>query len=128
MVTKTKLAPLHIAGAEPEKLRIDIGCGVRCIEGFAGIDSMDFGQKYIHDVRKGMPFEDNSVDEVHSSHFVEHLTGPERVMFFNELYRVMKIGAIGCILYLGDGCTQFGADIAKVSKRGSLRWTSVREF
>lgn len=33
---------------------------------------------------------DNSVNEVHCSHFLEHLTGAERVTFFNELYRVMK--------------------------------------
>jgi predicted SAM-dependent methyltransferase len=37
-----------------------------------------------------MALGDNSVDEVSSSHFVEHLTGSERIHFFNELYRVMK--------------------------------------
>jgi len=33
---------------------------------------------------------DASVDEVYTSHFLEHLTGAERVGFFNELYRVMR--------------------------------------
>ena len=33
------------------------------------------------------------MDEAHTSHFVEHLTGSERVFFFNELYRVLKPGA-----------------------------------
>jgi hypothetical protein len=33
------------------------------------------------------------VEEVHSSHFIEHLDGSERVHFYNELYRVMKPGA-----------------------------------
>ena len=41
---------------------------------------------------------DNSVDEVNSSHFVEHLTGAERIGFFNELYRVMKPGAVATIV------------------------------
>lgn len=41
---------------------------------------------------------DNAVDEVHSSHFVEHLTGAERIGFFNELYRVMKPGAVATIV------------------------------
>lgn len=36
---------------------------------------------------------DDSVDEVHCSHFLEHLTGAERIHFFNELYRVLKPGA-----------------------------------
>lgn len=39
----------------------------------------------------------NSVDEVHCSHFLEHLTNLdgkwERVNFFNELFRILKPGA-----------------------------------
>lgn len=35
------------------------------------------------------PWEDNSISEVKSSHFLEHLDGPQRVEFFNELYRVL---------------------------------------
>jgi hypothetical protein len=31
----------------------------------------------------------NSVSEAHCSHFLEHLTGPQRVQFMNELYRVL---------------------------------------
>lgn len=33
------------------------------------------------------------MDEVYSSHFVEHLTGAERIVFFNELYRILVPGA-----------------------------------
>jgi len=94
---KPKLAPLHVAQAEPEILRIDIGCGRTTPEGWIGVDSLDFGQKHILDVRKGLPYADNSVSEIRSSHFVEHLTGLERIAFFNELYRVMKVGAIATI-------------------------------
>ena len=92
-MAKAKTAPLHVVEPEPEKLKIDIGCGKRTKEGFLGLDSIDFGQKYICDVRNQLPFADNSVDEIHSSHFIEHLTGAERVAFFNELHRVMKVGA-----------------------------------
>lgn len=50
--------------------------------------------------KKGGPWilPDSSVDEVNSSHFVEHLTGAERIGFFNELYRVMKPGAVATII------------------------------
>lgn len=89
---------VHTPAPEPEKLRIDVGCGKNPKEGFVGIDSIDFGQKYVLDVRNGLPFADDSVDEVHSSHFVEHLDGPERVGFFNELHRVMKKGATALII------------------------------
>lgn len=100
--TKRKLhssvAPLHIVKAEPLPLKIDIGCGKSKEEGWDGIDALPFGQKYQIDVRKGLPFKDETVDAVRSNHFVEHLTGAERVPFFNELYRVMKVGAIATII------------------------------
>ena len=41
---------------------------------------------------------DDSVDEAFSSHFVEHLTGTERIHFFNELGRVLKKGAKATII------------------------------
>lgn len=78
-------------------IKLDIGCGKTTPEGWVGIDAIDFGQKHVLDVRK-VPYQDDSVDEVRSSHFVEHLTGAERIHFFNELYRVMKNGATAQIV------------------------------
>ena len=84
---------------ERAPLRIDIGVGKTKMDGWEGIDAIDFGQKHVHDIHKGLPWlEDNSVDEVRSSHFVEHLTGAERIPFFNELYRVMKPKATALIV------------------------------
>lgn len=78
-----------------EAIRLDIGCGKNKRAGFVGIDAMKFdGVDHVLDVRKTpWPWPDESIDEVFSSHFVEHLTGAERIPFFNELYRVMKVGA-----------------------------------
>lgn len=74
----------------PEPLRLDLGCGMRKLEGFTGVDVHDFpGVDVVMDLRAKWPWKDDSVGEVHSSHFVEHLTGPERVAFFNNLWRVM---------------------------------------
>lgn len=77
-----------------EKLKIDIGCGKNKQLGFKGVDSLDFeGVDIVLDVRQTpWPWEDESVDEVHSSHFVEHLTNNERIGFWNELHRVLKKG------------------------------------
>jgi len=77
-------------------LKLDLGCGTKKREGFIGVDSRQFGGKVdvICDLGKHTwPWPDNSVEEVHCSHMVEHLTWVERVHFFNELYRVMKVGA-----------------------------------
>jgi predicted SAM-dependent methyltransferase len=81
-------------------MKLDFGCGPNCREGFEGVDITAFNDKVKHvlDLRKPLPFEDNSVDEASSSHFVEHLTGNERVGFFNELYRVLKPKAAALII------------------------------
>jgi len=80
-------------------LRIDIGCGKNKREGFLGVDqfAMD-GVDVVMDVRQRWPWDDNSVDEAHCSHFLEHLTGNERVVFMNELYRVLKPDAKATII------------------------------
>lgn len=99
MVTKkSKVAPLHVAKAAAKTIKIDIGCGKTTPEGWIGLDSIDFGQKWVHDVRTGLPFKPSTVDEARSSHFVEHLTGAERIAFFNELGRVLKPGATAQIV------------------------------
>jgi SAM-dependent methyltransferase len=73
-------------------IKIDIGCGKNKREGFTGIDIIDFeGVDIVMNAGKEKwPFKDGSVDEVHASHFVEHLEPMERVHFVNELYRVLK--------------------------------------
>lgn len=98
-------------------VKLDIGCGRNKQAGFIGIDQYamenvdivcDLSAKVwtfesfpteIKDAVEPNPVEglwmlaNDSVDEVHCSHFLEHLTGTQRVTFFNELYRVMKKGA-----------------------------------
>jgi len=75
-------------------LRIDIGCGKNKKEGFIGVDQYKIpGVDVVTDLRKRLPWKNDTVDEVHCSHFIEHLEKDERVAFMNELYRVMKKGA-----------------------------------
>lgn len=81
-------------------MKLDLGAGKNKKEGFEGVDSIAFdGVDHVVDLTvTPWPFEDNSVDEVHCSHFVEHLTGRERVSFVNELYRILKPGAKATII------------------------------
>lgn len=71
-------------------LKLDLGCGKNPREGFIGVDCRDFGQAVTTDLRQAWPWKDESVEEAHCSHFVEHLTADERIHFVNELYRVLK--------------------------------------
>lgn len=84
-----------IKAATPALLKLDLGCGPNPREGFSGVDRLPFDGKVTHVVdltRTPWPWADNSVAEAHSSHFVEHLTGPQRVQFCNELYRLLVPG------------------------------------
>ena len=79
-------------------LRIDLGCGKNKIKDEAnpwtGVDAIAFdGVDVVLDLRQPWPWADGEVDEIHCSHFLEHLTGAERIHFFNELHRVLKPGA-----------------------------------
>ncbi len=59
-----------------------------------GVDLYSDTADVKHDLSKApFPFDDESVDGAFSAHFIEHLTGPERITFFNEMYRILKPGA-----------------------------------
>jgi hypothetical protein len=80
-------------------MKIDLGCGKNKKEGFIGVDQFPMdGVDVVLDIGSEVwPWEDNSVEEAHCSHFLEHLTNFEgkweRTHFFNELFRVMAPGA-----------------------------------
>lgn len=72
-------------------MKLDLGCGKNKREGFLGVDAIKFdGVDFVTDLRDKWPWDDNSVDEVHCSHFLEHFERLERIHFANELYRVLK--------------------------------------
>jgi len=83
-------------------MKLDIGCGPNKKEGFIGIDQFQFpGVDHVFDAANEgapWPFEDGSVEEVFSSHFLEHLTARGRCYVANELFRVMKSGAKASII------------------------------
>lgn len=45
-----------------------------------------------HDLAYGIPFADNTVDFVYSSHFLEHLFSKDALLLLKESYRVLKPG------------------------------------
>lgn len=80
--------------AKPKTVKLDIACGNSKQEGFTGIDiSPACDADVIHDLtRFPWPFEDDSVDEGFTSHYVEHT--PDLVAFMNEVYRILKPDAM----------------------------------
>lgn len=48
----------------------------------------------LHDMRKGLPYADSSVDAVYHSHMLEHIDRPYVPPFQKEVWRVLKPGGI----------------------------------
>jgi SAM-dependent methyltransferase len=73
--------------------RIDLGCGAAKREGFTGLDYVALpGVDHVLDLTKDrFPFDDHTVDEVFSAHFLEHIVEPNHVL--SEIGRVCRDGA-----------------------------------
>lgn len=79
---------------------VDIGCGynkfkARDIDSVIGLDHVvtsDMDKKL--DITKKLPFDNNSIDFVYASHFIEHLDINERELVFNEVLRILRPGGI----------------------------------
>lgn len=84
--------------ADPRKL--DLACGRRCCPGYTGVDvSSDTDATVIHDLRvRPWPWADGFVECVRCQHFFEHLTGPERIGFMEELHRILVPGGTATII------------------------------
>lgn len=74
-------------------MKLDIGCGKNKKVGFTGLDKVNLsGVDIICNLDKEkIPLEDNSVEKVHSTHFMEHAADILFVM--EEIWRVCKNGA-----------------------------------
>lgn len=73
---------------------LDIGCGRKKISGAIGIDFSSMSDAdVVLDLNTGvLPFDDDSVDFIFSSHTLEHLTTEGFMHVMTEAYRVLKPG------------------------------------
>lgn len=84
-------------------VKLNIGCFIDMFHyGWINIDIQDLSEfarqnGYVFrqlDVTKGLPYDDNSVDIIYTSHFLEHLTREEGLSFLKECFRVLKPNGI----------------------------------
>ena len=94
-------------------LRVNIGCGLDAPEGWYNIDNsptiwlsrLPWVRRILktpawprnvhhHDVLKGLPFADASVDAIYSSHTFEHFTYEQSLGLAKECRRVLKTGGM----------------------------------
>ena len=78
-------------------LQLHIRCGPKIKRGWVNIDICREADLTL-DVRRPLPFADNSRSVVYSEHFLEHLDYPEPAMaFLRECYRVLEPGGLLCV-------------------------------
>lgn len=91
------------------KICIDLACGNSKKDGYLGVDKVETSSTdYIFDLQTyPWPIEDNSIDEIHCSHYVEHIPHDIKnpnddrdgfIQFFDEVYRILKVGGKATII------------------------------
>lgn len=71
-------------------IKIELGCGPnKKIKDAISVDIVDLDSvDIVVDINSGLPFENNSIDEIYSFHFLEHVNNLEFVL--KEIHRVLK--------------------------------------
>lgn len=82
----------RITVEEGQTLKLDLACGDNKQEGYFGIDCVSTASTdYVWDLTvTPWPIDDETVDEIVCNHFLEHLTGRQRIAFMEECYRILK--------------------------------------
>ena len=94
-------------------MKIDIGCGFKKLKGFTRIDSdPEVFPDYVIDLDDKnliLPFDDNTVEEIHAEHILEHI-GDGFFNLMQELYRVAEHGCIFTIIGPNENHAVFWGD------------------
>jgi predicted SAM-dependent methyltransferase len=73
--------------------KINLGCGYRKMPGYINIDNRpETNPDLCCDILDGLPFEDESVDEVRAHDILEHIPIGKTVGVIEDIYRVLKKG------------------------------------
>jgi ubiquinone/menaquinone biosynthesis C-methylase UbiE len=86
-------------------LKLNVGSGNHRTPGWISVDYTESGwlgeNKKIDNneidinynvIKKGIPFSNDTINCIYSSHFLEHMTWHDGILFLKECYRVLKIG------------------------------------
>lgn len=82
----------------PDKIMLNIGCGTDYKDGWVNIDNNSDNNieklDLSWDMRKPLPFENESVDYIFNEHFLEHLSVEEGQLAIKDFLRVLKKGGV----------------------------------
>jgi len=75
-------------------VRLNIGCGAVLKEGYINVDLFVQHPNVVLAPADNLPYPDNSVDEVFSSHLLEHISHLQTASVLSEWRRVLKPGGV----------------------------------
>jgi len=71
--------------------KLNVACGFEHLKDYINIDNdRRVFPDILRDLEQGLPFDDNSVDEVFSKHTLEHISPDKIHWVIAEIYRVLK--------------------------------------
>lgn len=77
--------------ANQNNVWLELGAGAK--KGDGGWVTVDLnGADICHDLSRGIPLQNNSVDRIYTSHMMEHIPYKVLTLFIQECYRVLKDG------------------------------------
>ncbi len=83
------------SGVKQGVRRLNVGCGRTFHPEWTNVDLEPVDPRVLtHDVRRGLPFDDNTFDVVYHSHVLEHLAPEDGERLVAECYRVLKPGGV----------------------------------
>lgn len=71
-------------------LRLNVGCGNMLMEGYTNVDLYISDPAVLNVAADSLPFSNNSVDEIYSSHLLEHISHLQTEKVLAEWFRVLK--------------------------------------
>lgn len=80
-------------------MKINVGCGWECRDGWINVDSTSKPQRSLYpieymDATKTWHYDDNVFDAVLSEHMIEHISSEDGFKFLQEAYRTLKFGGV----------------------------------
>lgn len=76
-------------------IKLNLGCGYRKLKDFVNIDNRkEVEPDLCIDITEGLPYDDNTVNEIRAFDFLEHIPMYKTIFVIEEIYRVLKHGGL----------------------------------
>lgn len=110
-------------------IKLDMGAGQYPKEGFVRLDFDPQGTDIVWDLKDGIPLPDNSVEELFSSHTLEHFNPTNLHYLLMEMLRVCKNGArVEIIVPYGDTAQgHLPCHYSKITEQTMNAWANWRQ-